>query len=63
MFLTADELERLTGYKQQARQERWLQREGIRYRKNREGLVVTWAWVNGEQPAAQAGPNLAAARG
>lgn len=40
MFLTAEELEQLTGYKLAAYQRRWLERERIRFRINGRQQVV-----------------------
>lgn len=40
MFLTAEELEQLTGYKLAAYQRRWLERERIRYRVNGRQQVI-----------------------
>lgn len=40
LMLTADELERLTGRKRPGAQERWLRRNGLRYRVNDCGEVI-----------------------
>lgn len=46
MFLTADELEHLTGYVQPAAQIRWLKSRRYRYEINAVGHpVVARAWV------------------
>lgn len=43
MFLTADELERLTGYERPSAQAKWLSERGWRYDFNAKGEIVVHA--------------------
>lgn len=43
MFLTPDELQQLTGLRQNAAQIRWLARQGIRHRVRADGRPVVMA--------------------
>lgn len=45
-MLSDEDLERLTGYNQRSRQQKWLDSNRIFYRVNDKNLVVTWQWVN-----------------
>lgn len=63
-FLTDDQLLDFTGYVQPARQAAYLERQGIRYHRRRDGKVrVTWTQINALPAEVRAGPNLEAARG
>jgi hypothetical protein len=66
MFLTADELARLTGYRRPSAQIRWLKARRVRHFVNAAGLPVVaraWLGVGGEIVTMPPRVNLAALPG
>lgn len=64
MFLTADQLEELTGYRQAAAQVRWLQRNGITHYVRADGrpVVPSTAITGGAASRGRTGPDLDSVR-
>lgn len=63
LFLTAEQLEELTGYRQPAAQIRWLQRQGITHWVRADGHPsVPESALAGERTELRARPNFAAIR-
>lgn len=63
VFLTADQLQELTGYRQAAAQIRWLKRQGITHYVRADGHpVVPISALSEERSQPRARPNFAAIR-